>query len=362
LPSEITNFPSVSLADLVAEQHDLLIERFVERARREATTSGLERIELIDSLPYFLDDLVDALVTGVPFSLEESAAAGHGVERLSIGFRVDRVVREYLLVAELILELAEEKGVTRSSSETISLLRAIGDGAAIAAAEHVRRREADLMQREAEHAGFLAHEVRNAVASARFAFDLLRRREFADPAPLVNIIDGGLRQAGARIDDVLAGARVRGGVVSPVRVYPRLILEEIGAALHPQADARQIAIVVDAATDLVGHADARLLRSALENLASNAVKFSCTGGTVKLAALARGQHLVFEISDTCGGIDESVIDRLFRPFVQGGGERSGFGLGLALARECAEAQGGVLRVSNLPGHGCVFTLAIPIDR
>ncbi len=352
----------MALADLVAEQHDLLIERFLERARGEAGSAGLERIELIDSLPFFIDDLVETLVTGVPLAHEESAAASHGVERLSIGFRVDRVVREYLLVAELVLEIADEHHVVPSSSETTALLRAIGDGAAIAAAEHVRRREADVMQREAEHAGFLAHEVRNSIASARFAFDLLRRRDFSEPASLVTIIDGGLRMAGARIDDVLAGARVRGGVVSPVRVFPRLVLEEIAAALHPQADARQIAITVEAAADLTGHTDARLLRSALENLASNAVKFSCTGGTVKLAALARGQHLVFEIADSCGGIDENVIDRLFRPFVQGGDERSGFGLGLALARECAEAQGGVLRVSNQPGHGCVFTLAIPIER
>jgi hypothetical protein len=272
------------------------------------------------------------------------------------------VVREYLIVAELVFAIAEEHGVVPTSRETTALLHAIGDGAAIAAAEHVRRREADLMQREAEHAGFLAHEVRNSVASARFAFDLLRRREFLDPESLVAIVDGALNQARARIDDVLAGARVRGGVVSPVRVFPRLLLEEIAAALHPQADAKQLVIAVEAAADLTGHADARLLRSALENLASNAVKFSRAGGTVELTALARGQHLVFEVGDSCGGIDENVIDRMFRPFVQGAGERSGFGLGLALARECAEAQGGVLRVANQPGSGCVFTLAIPLAR
>lgn len=352
----------MSFADFVAEQHDALIELFVERARREADTSGLERIELVDSLAFFLDDLVDALASGEPITREESAAASHGVERLSIGFRVDRVVREYLLVVDLILELARKHGVVPTSAEMTTLLQTVGDGAAIAAAEYVRRREADLMQREAEHAGFLAHEVRNSVASARFAFDLLRRREFADPRSLVQIIDGSLREASAHIDNVLTGARVRGGVVSPVRVFPRLLLDEIAAALHPQADARQIAIVVEAAHDLPGHADARLLRSALENLASNAVKFSCTGGTVTMKAMSRGQHLVFEIGDSCGGIDEATVDRLFRPFVQGSDERSGFGLGLALARECAEAQGGTLGLTNMPGHGCVFTLAIPHAR
>src|SRR5262249_16295413 len=154
---------------------------------------------------------------------------------------------------------------------------------------HVRRREADLSQREAEHAGFLAHEVRNSIASARFAFDLLKRREFADARSLVLIIDGGLRQASMHIDNVLAGARVRGGVVSPMRVFPRLMLDEIAAALQPQASARQIAVVVDAAPELTGNADARLLRSALENLASNAVKFSSSGGTVTMKAMSRGR-------------------------------------------------------------------------
>jgi signal transduction histidine kinase len=352
----------VTLADLVAEQHDRLIERFAERARQEAGTLGLERVELVDSLPYFLDDLVDVLASGVPLLPEESAAASHGVERLAIGFRVDRVVREYLLIAELIMEVAVTHDIVPTMFELTALLRAVGDGAAIAASEHVRRREADLMQREAEHAGFLAHDVRNSIASARFAFELLRRRDFADPRSLVDIIDGGLRQAGARIDDVLAGARVRGGAVSWVRVFPRLLLDEIAAALHPQADARQIAIVVEGASNLNGHADARLLRSALENLASNAVKFSCSGGTVTMRATARAHFLEFEIGDSCGGIDEGMIDRLFRPFMQGGEDRSGFGLGLALARECAEAQGGHLRVTNNPGHGCVFTLSIPIER
>ena len=151
-------------------------------------------------------------------------------------------------------------------------------------------------------------------------------------------------------------------MVSPVRVFPRLLLDEIAAALHPQAAARQISILVEGAQDLTGHADARLLRSALENLASNAVKFSSSGGTVTLKGRAAGKDLVFEVGDSCGGIEPEVAEKLFRPFVQGSQERSGFGLGLALARECAEAQQGTLRLDNQPGKGCVFTLTIPLQR
>jgi signal transduction histidine kinase len=350
----------VTLGDLVAEMHDLVIERFVEDASRQAEQAGLDRIELIDSMAFFIDDLVESLATGVRLDQRYSAAASHGVERLSIGFRIDRVVREYVLLAEIVLALAHEHDVALTADESRVLVQAIGDGAAIAATEYVRRREADLLHRESEHAAFLAHEVRNSLASARFAFDLLKRRDFADPAPLVAIVDGSLRQASARIDDALAGARVRGGVVSPMRVFARLMLEEIAAQLRPQAQARGIVIQVEGADDLYVQADARLLRSALENLTSNGVKFSRAGGTVTLRVAVQGENALFEVADECGGIDENEIDRLFRPFVQAAEERSGFGLGLAIARECAESQGGALHLTNLPGKGCVFTVTVPL--
>ena len=350
----------MTLGDLVAELHDLVIERFVEDAQRQAEQAGLDRVELIDSMAFFIDDLVESLATGVRLDPRYSAAASHGVERLSIGFRIDRVVREYVLLAEIVLDLAAEHAVLPTRDENRVLIRAIGDGASIAATEYVRRREADLLHRESEHAAFLAHEVRNSLASARFAFDLLKRRDFADPAPLVAIVDGSLRQASARIDDTLAGARVRGGVVSPMRVFARLMLEEIAAQLRPQAQARGIVISVEGGEDLHVQADARLLRPALENLTSNGVKFSRPGGSVTLRALTRGENALFEVADECGGIDENEIDRLFRPFVQAGEERSGFGLGLAIARECAESQGGALHLTNLPGKGCVFTVTVPL--
>ena len=352
---------NVTLADLLAAQHDLVVERFGDSAKQLAKGAGLDRVELIDSMPFFIDDLVDVLASGVRIDPNRSAAASHGVERLAVGFRVDRVVQEYVLVADLILELADEHDYAPSISEVRTLMEAVGDGAAIAAREYVRRREADLLQRESEHAAFLAHELRNSLTSARFAFDLLRRREFADPASLVHIIDNGLREAAARIDVALTGARVRGGVVSPVRVFPRLMLEEIAAEVRPQAEARQIQLIVDGAQNLVGTADARLLRSALENLTTNAVKFSRPGGTVKLSAAVQVGRLHFEIADSCGGVDEEKLDRLFRPFVQASSERSGFGLGLTIARECAEAQGGTLELRNVPGHGCVFTLTLPVQ-
>lgn len=342
----------------MARDHDLLIERFCDKARRAPEADGLERIELIDSMAFFLDDLVDALATDVAITRDRSAAASHGVERLSIGFRIDRVVREYGMVGEVILEAARAADVVPTHAEMDILLRALGDGAAISAHEYMRRRESDLVAREAAHVGFLAHELRNSLASARFAFDLLQERVPPEGGALLKIVDTSLRQAAQRLDDALAGARLRSGAVSNVRVYVGMLIEEIVAELRPQADAKQIKIEVEGDQGLALQADPRLVRSALTNLVQNAVKFSRPNSTVHVTAQQQPGAIVATVADACGGIPPEKMDRIFAPFVQGGNDSTGFGLGLAIARDAAEAQGGTLTVANVADTGCVFTLTL----
>ena len=348
------------MADLVAEQHDALVERFIERARAAPEADGLDRVELIDSMSFFLDDLVAALAADVPINARDSAASSHGVERLALGFRIDRVVREYALVARVILDSAAEHGVAPTPGELDLLFSSIGDGAAIAAREYVRRRDEDVSAREAAQAGFLAHEVRNSLASARFAFDLLRRRVPDDAAPLAQLVDGSLRQAMQRIDDALVGARLRGGVVSRVPVQVGLLLEEIERELRLQAREKQLTVETDTDRDIVMRGDPRLIRSALTNLLQNAVKFSRPGGTVTARVRHEAGLVTITVDDACGGIAADKLDRIFAPFVQGGGDGSGFGLGLAIAREAAQAHGGSLVVENVAERGCRFTLTLPL--
>src|SRR4051812_30365779 len=192
-------------------------------------------------MAFFLDDLVVALAGDAPVTARDSAAGSHGVERLALGFRIDRVVHEYAFIGQVILASAAEHDVAPTPAELSVLVGSIGDGAAIAAREYVRRREDDLNAREAAQAGFLAHELRNSLASARFAFDLLQRRVPADAAPLAQLVDGSLQQASQRIDDALAGARLRGGggVVSRLPVHVGLLLEEIESELRLQAREKQ---------------------------------------------------------------------------------------------------------------------------
>ena len=75
-------------------------------------------------------------------------------------------------------------------------------------------------------------------------------------------------------------------------------------------------------------------------------------------ARASSGQVALEVADACGGLPPGRIDDLFSPLVQRGENRTGFGLGLAIARQAVEAHGGDIDVKDLPGVGCVFTIEL----
>jgi signal transduction histidine kinase len=96
------------------------------------------------------------------------------------------------------------------------------------------------------------------------------------------------------------------------------------------------------------------------NLLHNAFKNTPAGGTVILRVRPQGDRLLIEIKDECGGIPESKGD-LFQPFGERRGrDRSGLGLGLSIARQAVRAHSGDIRIRNMPGKGCVFTIDLPL--
>jgi hypothetical protein len=65
------------------------------------------------------------------------------------------------------------------------------------------------------------------------------------------------------------------------------------------------------------------------------------------------------VVDECGGLPARQVDELSRAFAQRGADRSGLGVGLSVSCRSAEAIGGEIRVRNVPGTGCVFTIDLP---
>jgi signal transduction histidine kinase len=69
--------------------------------------------------------------------------------------------------------------------------------------------------------------------------------------------------------------------------------------------------------------------------------------------------VLIEIEDECGGLSPGEVEHLFRMFEQRGTDRTGLGLGLAISRQGVEDSDGTIRVRDLPGKGCVFTVDLP---
>jgi hypothetical protein len=105
--------------------------------------------------------------------------------------------------------------------------------------------------------------------------------------------------------------------------------------------------------------DREILAAAVANLLQNAFKFSRKGGRVSLRTIATADRVLLDVEDECGGLPPGKVEGLFRPFEQRGENRTGLGLGLSISQRGVEANGGVIRVRDLPGRGCVFTIDLP---
>ncbi len=108
-------------------------------------------------------------------------------------------------------------------------------------------------------------------------------------------------------------------------------------------------------------ADAKRVRQVLFNLLSNAIGFSAPGQTVTLAALRRGEEIVFKVSDQGRGIPHDVIAHVFDRFHSNvmGSRHRGVGLGLSIVKSFVELHGGRVLIDSAPGEGTTVTCIFP---
>jgi signal transduction histidine kinase len=132
---------------------------------------------------------------------------------------------------------------------------------------------------------------------------------------------------------------------------------KVSASLEAQVKECTLA-VCDVDPRLAVEGDRELLFSAVGNLLQNAFKFTQPHTEVTLNAYAEADRILIEVADRCGGLSQDA-DTLFQSFTQAGTDRSGLGLGLSIARRSVEANDGFLRLRDVPGSGCIFTIDLP---
>jgi signal transduction histidine kinase len=225
-----------------------------------------------------------------------------------------------------------------------------------------------------EFIAVLAHELRNPLGAIRAAADTLSLIRSQDPR-VVRLTERLDRQTTAMtrmLDDLLDASRIALGKVSieMERVGLTEVLTDIFDEQQTRAQQAGLRMIAQfTSTPCFVKADRVRLRQILDNLVSNAIKFTPAGGTIQLSSVEEKGHAVVTVQDSGVGFEEHFASKLFEPFTQQeqqGRDRvaGGLGLGLAIAMRLAELQGGTLSAAS-PGinKGAVFTLRIPVaDR
>jgi signal transduction histidine kinase len=249
-----------------------------------------------------------------------------------------------------------------SADEFKTLNRCLDEAIAQAVTAFAHQRELSLSDRGTERLGFFAHELRNLLSNALLALEVLKSGTVGVGGSTGAVLGRNLIGLRDLIDRSLAEVRLEAGVHHRERVPLTALMEEVELAAAIEANARGLQLTVtpvDPGTAI--EVDRQLIAAALANLLQNAFKFSRRHGHIVLrtdTTTSTGRVLI-EVEDECGGLPPGLAEDLFRPFRQHGADRSGLGLGLVIARESVVTNGGEIRVRNLPGKGCIFTIDLP---
>ncbi|MEO8554868.1 MAG: sensor histidine kinase [Kofleriaceae bacterium] len=358
----------MALHELISLRRDEVLLRWRALAQGTVAPEAMPAPELIDHLPEFLDEIIEALRADAGLSSETDTAdrgktaEGHGIQRLQLGFSLDSVVREYGLLRDSIFATAISSDAAPSYREIQVVFDCTIAGIAHAVSEYARQRDAELLRLANEHFAFIAHELRNPLSSATLAFESLNVRGLLPTVGReVGALERGLQQTNELIDQTLRAARVASGIELR-REWTTLgaLFEEVEMGAISEAQARGIEIQVALPDDVRVHVDVRLIRSAVGNLLRNAVKYTHEATSVALRGSIANERVVIEVEDCCGGLEPGKVEQAFAPFVRFDTKQTGFGLGLAIAKQAVDAHGGTIRVQNLPGKGCVFVLDFPV--
>lgn len=143
------------------------------------------------------------------------------------------------------------------------------------------------------------------------------------------------------------------------------LIERTVARFRFIAAKKRIEIGFRAAEDLPAvNADESKLEQVLNNLISNAIKFSPVESVIEIALQTDEGGVILSVRDRGAGIAADELETLFNPFVEGGTKASGgeksSGLGLAIVKKIVEGHGGAVRFETAPGKGTVFHVSLPV--
>lgn len=363
------------LFDLLERNRAEVIDRCREKVALRASPRPLPG-EIEEGVPAFLEQLIETLrdeqflknnFTSRHLEDELSATAiRHGAELLRKGYTVEQVVHDYGDLCQTVTTLAVDRKWEVTNDEFRTLNRCLDNAIAGAVSEFSRslsaRIEEAADQEMNQRLGSMAHELRNHLSTAMLAFEAIRIGSVGVDGATAAVLDRSFGSLRDLINHSLVDVRLAAGLPSewqPFQVTTFIAEVRVAASLAARAKGCEFTVLpVPPGLEICG--DRALLYSALSNLLLNAFKYSRRNGLVTLRTRVDAGTVYLEVADQCGGLAPGQAEAMFKPFHQEHADRSGLGLGLPIAQRAVEANGGTIKVTNLPGVGCVFTIALAV--
>lgn len=264
---------------------------------------------------------------------------------------------------------AEEKDQRRAYYATARPIRSADTGSAgfVVAFANVTA----LMEASTAQTGFVAavsHELRTPMTSILGYIDLLRERLEADgvsETPELDVIERNAEKLRSRLQDLMTAAESTMSI-APVRMDLAAAVHSAVDSIGPAAQQRSITIDNKARQAVVALLDPERIGQVLDNLFSNAVKYSGPGTTITVRSRIDMEtaQAVLEIEDQGVGITAADQERVFTQFFRSPSARGsavpGFGLGLSIVKSIVDRHGGSIRLDSRPGEGTMAVLRLPL--
>jgi signal transduction histidine kinase len=218
-----------------------------------------------------------------------------------------------------------------------------------------------------------SHDLRNPIsgilASSSYLLEDASPRLNADHCRLLESIESASRFLLRLLDGMLELSKIESGNLrfdfQPTEILPLIDQSLLMNRSLAQNKGIRMKVASDGSTPRI-IADPSRVCEVMDNLLTNAIKFSLPGGSIEVRVSRRRNMTAIEVGDTGPGIPPNEVERVFEPFRKGrslgdSGQR-GTGLGLAIVKRIVEGHGGQVEVESHVGKGSVFTVLLPNSR
>lgn len=331
------------------------------------------------AIPHVADEAAKVHTENLVVSMVERETRGGGGRVITRAGQFNPFDGRWVLMAkhragslEAAVAAVRQRNLVVSSSVLLLLTLAIGLIVVSA------RRAQELARQQMEFVAAVSHELRTPVSVIGAAAGNLADGVVGDPQRVRKYgetIQGEARRLAETVERVLQLAGIAAGRAAAAQapIHPAQLVNDSLGACRTEIDAAGVSVETDVADNLpyvLG--DVTALRSALQNLISNAVKYGGDARWVRVTARpgsgtrdpgTTAKNIVFTVEDHGLGIADDDRKHIFEPFYRGREAVSkqihGSGLGLNLVARIAEAHGGRVTVTSEPGKGSAFTISLP---